>query len=43
MQRLDATGAKLGLAMQLTTRAIEPSCWVYDEHVKEHALHCPSW
>ncbi len=43
MQKLDATGAKLELAMQLTARAIEPSCWAYDEHVNEHAPHCPSW
>jgi hypothetical protein len=43
VQKLDATDAKLELAMQRTSRVIEPSCWAYDEHVREHAPHCPSW
>ena len=40
---VDTTGSKLGLAMQLTARVIEPSCWGYDEHVSEQAPHSPSW
>ena len=40
---VDSAGSKLGLAMQLTARVIEPSCWGYDEHVSEQAPHSPTW
>ncbi len=40
---VDTAGSKLGLAMQLTARVIEPSCCGDDEHVSEQAPHCPTW